>query len=204
MLARLLFLVFTKFLALFVTPAGCCYGHLGMAFIEYLATLLLKFVRAASVQLQRCAQRERARVLIHGFVFPGVGVMAVIRTLASLRNEGEDFSEAHLHCFFSGLFSGISWFEVVAWYLVSWLFVFLKYMFTDALKFEKAPSSHRGAEGTWQWLRLLVVSFLASYTRHGPLVPVQRQSTELPATTVGEWRRRHSLRRHKGGLGTVF
>ena len=26
-----------------------------------------------------------------------------------------------------------------------------------------------------------------------PLVPVQRQSVELPATTVGEWRRRHSL-----------
>ena len=31
------------------------------------------------------------------------------------------------------------------------------------------------------------------YTRHCPLVPVQRQSTELPATTVGECRRRHSL-----------
>ena len=26
--------------------------------------------------------------------------MAVIRYLASLRDEGEDFSEAHLHCFF--------------------------------------------------------------------------------------------------------
>ena len=134
--------------------------------------------RIASVQLQRCAQRERARVLIHGFVFPGVGVMAVIRDLASLRNEGEDFSEAHLHCFFSGLFSGISWYaalskalEVVAWYLVSWLFVFLKYMFTDALKFEKAPSSHRGAEGTWRWLRLLVVLFLSQYNRRSPFGP---------------------------------
>ena len=41
------------------------------------------------------------------------------------------------------------------------------------------------------------------YTRHCPLVPVQRQSIELPATTVGECRRRHSLRRHKGGRWTV-
>ena len=85
---------------------------------------------------------RESRVLVHGFVFPGVGVMAV----TSLRDEGEDFSEAHLHCFFSGLFSGMSRYaaltkalEVVAWYLVRWLFVFLKYMFTDALKFEKAP-----------------------------------------------------------------
>ena len=37
---------------------------------------------------------------------------------------------------------------------------FLKYMFTDALNYEKAPSSHRRAEGTWRWLRLLVVPFL--------------------------------------------
>ena len=34
---------------------------------------------------------------------------------------------------------------------------------------------------------------LAAYIRHFPLVPVQRQSNELPATTVGECRRRHSL-----------
>ena len=36
------------------------------------------------------------------------------------------------------------------------------------------------------------------------MILVQRQSIELPATTVGEWWRRHSLRRHKGGLWTVF
>ena len=42
------------------------------------------------------------------------------------------------------------------------------------------------------------------YIRHFPLVPVQRWSIELPATTVGERRRRRSLRRHKGGLWTVF
>ena len=42
------------------------------------------------------------------------------------------------------------------------------------------------------------------YIRHFPLVPVQRWSIELPATTVGERRRRRSLRRHKGGLWTVL
>ena len=42
-----------------------------------------------------------------------------------------------------------------------------------------------------------------TYIRHFPLVPLQRQSNELPATTVGECRRRHSLRRHKGGRWTV-
>ena len=36
-----------------------------------------------------------------------------------------------------------------------------------------------------------------------PLVPVQVRSSELPATTVGEWRRRRFLRRHKGGPWTV-
>ena len=36
------------------------------------------------------------------------------------------------------------------------------------------------------------------------MVPEQRWSIELPATTVGERRRRRSLRRHKGGLWTVF
>ena len=41
-----------------------------------------------------------------------------------------------------------------------WLLVFLMYMFLDALNYEEAPSSHRGAEGTWRWLRLLVVLFL--------------------------------------------
>ena len=74
--------------------------------------------------------------------------------------------------------------------------------FIDALKFEKAPSSHRGAEGRWRCWRL-IVAFSGAYNRHFPLVPVQRQSNELPATTVGECRRRRSLRRHKGGRWTV-
>ena len=41
------------------------------------------------------------------------------------------------------------------------------------------------------------------YIRHSPLLPVQRWSIELPTTTAGEWWRRRSLRRHKGGLRTV-
>ena len=42
------------------------------------------------------------------------------------------------------------------------------------------------------------------YNRCCHLVPVQRQSIELPATTVGERWRRRSLRRHKGGRWAVF
>ena len=44
----------------------------------------------------------------------------------------------------------------------------------------------------------------APYIRHFPLVPVQSQSTELPATTVGESSRGGSLRRHKAGPLTVL
>ena len=42
-------------------------------------------------------------------------------------------------------------------------------------------------------------SFLETCIRCCPVVLVQLQSMELPATTVGEWWRHHSLRRHKGG-----
>ena len=44
----------------------------------------------------------------------------------------------------------------------------------------------------------------APYTRRCPLVPVQSQSTELPATTVGESSKGGSLRRHKAGPLTVL
>ena len=42
-----------------------------------------------------------------------------------------------------------------------------------------------------------------TYIRCCPMFLVQRQSSELPATTVGESSRGGSLRRHKGGLWTV-
>ena len=80
----------------------------------------------------------------------------------------------------------------------------IEYLATLILKFESAPSSHRGAKGRWRWLRLLVALLWRHTSYDVPLVLAQRQSIELPATTVGEWRRRLSLRRHKGGLRTVF
>ena len=43
------------------------------------------------------------------------------------------------------------------------------------------------------FLRGAVCACCTPYTRRFPLVPVQRWSMELPATTVGEWWRRHSL-----------
>ena len=70
-----------------------------------------------------------------------------------------------------------------------WLLVFLKYMLTDALNYEKVPSSHRGAEGTWRWLRLLVVPFLRLTSDAVPWSLYSLRSMMLPATTVG----RHSL-----------
>ena len=58
-------------------------------------------------------------------------------------------------------FHRLSTFVYILWYAIvlglhvwvraySWLHVFLKYILTDALNYEKAPSSHRGAEGTWR------------------------------------------------------
>ena len=79
----------------------------------------------------------------------------------------------------------------------------------DHLELGKDPWPLRRSRGGWQWrsLRSLALpSFLRRTpdTALAPFVPVQSQSTELPATTVGEWRRRHTLRRHKGGLWTAF
>ena len=65
----------------------------------------------------------------------------------------------------------------------------------------QSPLAFPEVEGRWR-LRGAVCAF-AAVQQHFPLVPAQRQSNELQATTVGEWWRRHSLRRHKGGLWTV-
>ena len=50
-----------------------------------------------------------------------------------------------------------------------------------------------GIEG-WQWWTVVGARSapFPRYVRHS-LVPAQMRSTELPATTEGEWRRRHSL-----------
>ena len=72
----------------------------------------------------------------------------------------------------------------------------------------KGPWSLRGSRGYaphgYMGLMVGYAACCTPCTRRCPLVPVQRWSIELPATTVGEWRRRRSLRRHKGGPWTVF
>ena len=90
--------------------------------------------------------------------------------------------------------------------------VFLEFGYWDTLKFASAPglSGGRGemamavaSSARLAFLRGAVCACCTPYTRRFPLVPVQRWSIELPATTVGERRRRRSLRRHKGGPWTV-
>ena len=81
----------------------------------------------------------------------------------------------------------------------------MDYVATVSLKYERARDSHRGVKKGWRWLRLLVVHDSPSDVRYFPFVSLDRhvQSKELPATTEGEWRRRHSSQGHKGGPETV-
>ena len=53
------------------------------------------------------------------------------------------------------------------------------------------PARGRGDTPRW-WLMAGSAACCMQYMRHCPLFPVQSQSEELPATTEGEWRRRHS------------
>ena len=63
--------------------------------------------------------------------------------------------------------------------------VFFVFMATDALKFASAP-------GTPRWRSMACFSSCCTpYIRCCPFFPEQPQSTELPATTEGRWRRRH-------------
>ena len=74
-------------------------------------------------------------------------------------------------------FSGLFWLFVVC--------VFSEYVPMLSWSYAK-PLASPEVEGTWQRLRLLVaLVFLTQYTRHSPLVLVQRWSIELLATTVG-------------------
>ena len=81
---------------------------------------------------------------------------------------------------------------------ICWLLVFLKYMFTL-----KGPLTPSGVEGE-AMARLACRSSLTPRVSVVPLVPAQMRLTELPATTGGEWRRRHSLQRHKGRTWTAL
>ena len=62
---------------------------------------------------------------------------------------------------------------------------------------------------TFRCLRCVQRQLLTVFTGRGQQkVPVrlcvQMRFTELLATTDGEWRRRHSLQRHKGGTWTAL
>ena len=96
---------------------------------------------------------------------------------------------------------------------------FIEHLAIVNRKYAKTLSSHRGAEERWRWLRLpfvhawsgiegmamAVASFaprafaLRSTSDAVHFFPVQPQSAERPATTEGEWRRRHSSQGHKAG-----
>ena len=69
-----------------------------------------------------------------------------------------------------------------------------------AMKFPNAPGPFGDRGDTPRWG--LMAGFAAcctQYIRCCPWFPVQAQSAELPATTVGESSRGGSLRRHKAG-----
>ena len=78
------------------------------------------------------------------------------------------------------------------------VFSFTALLYKFIQKYANAPGLHWGAKGTWRYAACCTL-----YVRRCPLVLVQRQSIELPATTVGERRRRRALRRHKERLWTV-
>ena len=86
-------------------------------------------------------------------------------------------------------FGYIFWYAVVLGLHVRvraycWSFVFLKYMFTAVLKFGKAPAPTKERRGDGDGCASSLCSPFR-YIRHCPLVPVQPQSAELPATTEG-------------------
>ena len=65
------------------------------------------------------------------------------------------------------------------------------------------PFGDRGDTPRWG-LMAGTAACCSPYIRCCPFFPVQSQSTELPATTEGRWRRRHLSPGHKAGLLTVL
>ena len=78
--------------------------------------------------------------------------------------------------------------------------VFIEYMAIDALKFASTPGPFGGRGDTPRWgLMAGAAACCAQFFRCSPFsFPVQPQSTELPATTEGRWRRRPPLARTQG------
>ena len=72
-------------------------------------------------------------------------------------------------------------------------------------KFASAPGPFGDRGDTPRWGPMAgTAACCTQYIRCCPLFPVQSQSAELPATTEGEWQRRHSLQEHEAGLLTVL
>ena len=83
--------------------------------------------------------------------------------------------------------------------------VFTENMAIDALKYSSAPGPFGDRGDTLRWgLMAGSAAWRTPYLRCCPFFPVQRQPTELPATTEGRWRRRHLSPGHKAGLLTVL
>ena len=102
---------------------------------------------------------------------------------------------------------GLVWFAYfgLRYALVLWVQVLMDFLAVFTLKYIKA-SGPSGDRGWMAMASLACCAFLTPYIRHCPLVPARCTvvwSMELLATTVGEWRRRHSLRRHKAGTWTA-
>ena len=81
---------------------------------------------------------------------------------------------------------------------------FIDYLDKVTFTYIKAPDSHRGAVGDGHGARLVGALLAGLAARLFVRSLYSLRSLELPATPVGEWRRRHSLRRHKAGPGPQF
>ena len=84
--------------------------------------------------------------------------------------------------------------------------VHIDFVFWDFLNFGCAPGPFGGRGDTPRWgLMAGTAACCTQFFSCCPFsFPVQPQSTELPATTEGRWRRRHLSPGHKAGLLTVL
>ena len=76
----------------------------------------------------------------------------------------------------------------------------LNYVATNALNYTKALFP-LGIEGDGHGARFVGALLVGLDARPSDRSLYSLRSLEVPAKTVGEWRRRHSLRRHKAGPG---
>ena len=169
----------------------CSYGLHNCCIFNTVGTFVSKHTAGLTITERKCLVRSP------GLCISRLHVMEIGRTV-SLRDEG-----LPLTIFPDFLaFGQILWSAVVLGLHVRvraycWLLVFLKYLFTAALKFGKAFGSHRGAEERWRWLRLLVV-FALSLHHTLSFGPCTATVSGAAGHNRGEWRRRRS-QGHKAG-----